>query len=80
MLRCFVVYLQRQARRLLAEGQVESYQQAELAVSLISLKFTAEEALEAVKDCHTLDAAVAFLQQECELCAGKYAMNKVRVI
>ena len=72
-----LTFLQRQARRLLAEGQVDSYQQAELAVSLMALKFSSEEALEAVRDCNTLDAAVAFLQQECELCAGKYAMNQV---
>ncbi|XP_064212934.1 E3 ubiquitin-protein ligase lubel isoform X6 [Tribolium castaneum] len=67
----------RQARRFLAEGQVESYQQAELAVSLMTLKFSAEEALEAAKDCHTLDAAIAYLQQDCELCAGKYPMNQI---
>ncbi|XP_064212943.1 E3 ubiquitin-protein ligase lubel-like isoform X3 [Tribolium castaneum] len=68
--------MERQARRFLAEGQVESYQQAELAVSLMTLKFSAEEALEAAKDCHTLDAAIAYLQQDCELCAGKYPMNQ----
>ncbi|XP_044267798.1 E3 ubiquitin-protein ligase lubel isoform X5 [Tribolium madens] len=67
----------RQARRFLAEGQVENYQQAELAVSLMTLKFSVEEALEAVKDCHTLDAAIAYLQQDCELCAGKYPMNQI---
>ncbi|XP_064212932.1 E3 ubiquitin-protein ligase lubel isoform X3 [Tribolium castaneum] len=69
--------MERQARRFLAEGQVESYQQAELAVSLMTLKFSAEEALEAAKDCHTLDAAIAYLQQDCELCAGKYPMNQI---
>ncbi|KAL3282322.1 hypothetical protein HHI36_005509 [Cryptolaemus montrouzieri] len=68
---------ERQARRFLAEGQVETYQQAELAVNLIELKFSAQEAFEAVKECSSLDAAVAYLQQECELCAGKYPMNKI---
>ncbi|XP_060517510.1 E3 ubiquitin-protein ligase lubel-like isoform X3 [Cylas formicarius] len=67
----------RQARRLLAEGEVKNYQQAELAVSLIALKFSADEALEAVKDCNNLDAAIAFLRQDCELCAGKYPMNQI---
>lgn len=62
----------------MAEGQVQNYQQAELAVSLMALKFSAEEALGAVKDCNTLDAAIAYLQQDCELCAGKYAVNEVR--
>ncbi|XP_018564657.1 uncharacterized protein LOC108906015 isoform X2 [Anoplophora glabripennis] len=69
--------MERQARRFLAEGQVTNYQQAELAVSLMALKFSSEQALEAVKDCHSLDAAIAFLQQDCELCAGKYAMNQI---
>ncbi|XP_060517508.1 E3 ubiquitin-protein ligase lubel-like isoform X1 [Cylas formicarius] len=69
--------MERQARRLLAEGEVKNYQQAELAVSLIALKFSADEALEAVKDCNNLDAAIAFLRQDCELCAGKYPMNQI---
>lgn len=43
----------------------------------MSLKFSSEEALEAVKDCQDIDAAIAYLQQECELCAGKYAMSQV---
>jgi hypothetical protein len=43
----------------------------------MALKFSAEEALEAVHDCQTLDAAIAYLQQDCELCAGKYPVNQV---
>lgn len=69
---------QRQARRFLAEGQVDNYQQAELAVSLMALKFCTAEALEASKNCHNLDAAIGYLQQDCELCAGKYTVHEVR--
>ncbi|CAH1139000.1 unnamed protein product [Phyllotreta striolata] len=69
--------MQRQARRFLAEGQVETYEQAELAASLITMNFSTGEALEAVKDCNTLDAAIAFLQQDCELCAGKFPMKEI---
>lgn len=61
----------------LAEGQVETYDQAELATTLMTLNFSAEEALEAVKDCNSIDAAIAFLQQDCELCAGKFPMKQV---
>lgn len=75
LMHCYEI--QRQARRFLAEGQVENYQQAEVAVSLLSLKFTSAEALKAAKECHNLDAAIAYLQQDCELCAGKYAANEV---
>lgn len=64
----------------LAEGHVNDYQQAELAVSLMTLKFSSEEAFEAVQHCRSLDSAIAFLQQECELCAGKYPMNRVRIL
>ncbi|XP_066156039.1 E3 ubiquitin-protein ligase lubel isoform X2 [Euwallacea fornicatus] len=69
--------LERQARRFLAEGQVEDYQQAELAASLMALKFSVHEALEAVKDCSSLEAAIAYLRQDCELCAGRYPMNQI---
>ncbi|GJQ83843.1 hypothetical protein Trydic_g5700 [Trypoxylus dichotomus] len=69
--------LERQARRFLAEGNVESYEKAELAASLLSLNFTTEEVLEAAKECNSLDSAIAYLQQECELCAGKYHMSEI---
>lgn len=46
----------------------------------MALKFTADEALGAVKDCQSLDSAIAYLQQDCELCAGKYAMANVIII
>ncbi|XP_017774762.1 PREDICTED: uncharacterized protein LOC108561373 isoform X2 [Nicrophorus vespilloides] len=69
--------MERQARRLLAEGQVQTYEQAELAISLLSLKFDLEESLEAVQGCSTLDSALAYLEQECELCAGKCAMSNM---
>ncbi|CAH0557576.1 unnamed protein product [Brassicogethes aeneus] len=69
--------MERQARRFLAEGQCQTYQQAELAVSLMALNFSSDEAIEAVQDCSSLDAAIAYLQQDCELCAGKYPMNKI---
>ncbi|KAK4879207.1 hypothetical protein RN001_007353 [Aquatica leii] len=72
-----VEVMERQARRFLAEGQVETYQQAELAVSLLSLKFSTEEALEAVKECNSLDSAISYLQQDCELCTGRYPMNQM---
>ncbi|KRT79986.1 hypothetical protein AMK59_8365, partial [Oryctes borbonicus] len=69
--------LERHARRFLAEGQVESYEKAELAASLLSLNFTTEEVLEAAKECNSVDSAIAYLQQECELCAGKYHMSEI---
>ena len=72
--------VQRQVRRFLAEGLVKTYEQAELAVKLLDLKFEQDEALNAAQECHTLNAAISFLQQECELCTGKYPMKQVRTI
>lgn len=63
----------------LAEGEVQDYQQAELAAHLLTLKFSTQDALEAVQHCSSIDAAIAFLQQDCELCAGKYPMKNVRI-
>lgn len=57
---------------------MNTYQQAEIAVSLMALKFTTAESLEASKNCHDLDSAIAYLQQDCELCAGKYPAHEVR--
>ena len=71
--------MQRQVRRFLAEGLVKTYDQAELAVRLMELKFDQDEALSAAMECSTLPAALAFLQQECELCTGKYPMKQVSI-
>ncbi|GLG99758.1 Potential E3 ubiquitin-protein ligase ariadne-1 [Gryllus bimaculatus] len=68
---------ERQVRRCLAEGLVSTYDQAELAVRLMALKFEQEEAVNAAKECSTLYAAISFLQQECELCTGKYPMKEM---
>ncbi|PNF20071.1 hypothetical protein B7P43_G05255 [Cryptotermes secundus] len=68
---------ERQVRRFLAEGLVKTYEQAELAVKLMDLKFEQDEALNAAQECSTLNAALSFLQQECELCTGKYPMKQM---
>nr|CAD7586942.1 unnamed protein product [Timema genevievae] len=67
---------ERQVRRCLAEGLVSTYEQAEIAVKLIDQKFDREEALSAAQECSTLASAIAFLEQECELCMGKYTMKQ----
>ncbi|KAK0182045.1 hypothetical protein PV327_000216 [Microctonus hyperodae] len=68
---------QRTTRRLLAEGRVSSYEEAEIAANLISLKFQDDEALHAAKECTSIEAAIAFLQQECELCTGHFAASQI---
>uniref|UniRef100_A0A0K8T469 E3 ubiquitin-protein ligase RNF31 n=2 Tax=Lygus hesperus TaxID=30085 RepID=A0A0K8T469_LYGHE len=68
---------EREARRLLAEGIVSSYDRAELVVQLKALNFNQEDALLAAKECSSMESAIAFLQQDCDLCAGKYCMKQM---
>lgn len=70
--------LQRVARQLLAEGRVSNYNEAEIAATLLSLKFGDAEAVLAAKECSNVESALAFLQQECELCTSRVSMNEVR--
>ncbi|XP_026667704.1 uncharacterized protein LOC108622912 isoform X2 [Ceratina calcarata] len=65
------------ARRLLAEGKASTYDEAEVAASLLALKFGDVEALHAAKECSSVESALAFLQQECELCTGRFAMSQM---
>ncbi|CAD6231835.1 GSCOCG00001610001-RA-CDS [Cotesia congregata] len=68
---------ERTARRLLAEGRVSSYDEAEIAASLIGLKFQDDEAIHAAQECTSVESAIAFLQQECELCTGRFAVSQM---
>ncbi|XP_020284308.1 uncharacterized protein LOC109854998 isoform X3 [Pseudomyrmex gracilis] len=68
---------ERIARRLLAEGRAANYDEAEVAASLLALKFGDAEALQAAKECSNVESALAFLQQECELCTGRFAMSQM---
>ncbi|XP_015438343.1 PREDICTED: uncharacterized protein LOC107193417 [Dufourea novaeangliae] len=68
---------ERIARRLLAEGKASNYDEAEVAASLLALKFGDVEALHAAKECSSVESALAFLQQECELCTGRFAMSQM---
>ncbi|OAD62885.1 E3 ubiquitin-protein ligase RNF31 [Eufriesea mexicana] len=70
-------YLARIARRLLAEGKASNYDEAEVAASLLALKFGDVEALHAAKECSSVESALAFLQQGCELCTGRFAMSQI---
>ncbi|XP_073986313.1 linear Ubiquitin E3 ligase isoform X3 [Rhodnius prolixus] len=68
---------EREIRKVLAEGLVEAYDQAELAVLLMEMKFEEEQSIIAAKECTSLQEAITFLQQECSLCAGKYSLKQM---
>ena len=71
--------LQRQVRRLLAEGRITSYEKGELVVKLQEMEFPEEEALVAAEHCEDIYAATKFLQQECELCANVMNVTEVKI-
>ncbi|KAH9638677.1 hypothetical protein HF086_013949 [Spodoptera exigua] len=62
---------ERQARMLLAEGATETWEQAQLAVELISRGAEPPAALLAALECVDLSSALAYLYQDCELCASR---------
>ncbi|CAH2067092.1 unnamed protein product, partial [Iphiclides podalirius] len=62
---------ERQARMLLAEGATENWDQAQLAVELISRGIHPPSALLAALECADLNSALAYLHQDCELCASR---------
>lgn len=59
------------------EGRVANHAAAELAVSLIEMRFDKESALWAASQCVTIDEATELLQQECELCTEKYPRYQI---
>ncbi|XP_021191302.3 E3 ubiquitin-protein ligase lubel isoform X4 [Helicoverpa armigera] len=62
---------ERQARMLLAEGATETWEQAQLAVELISQGADTPAALLAALECIDMSSALAYLYQDCELCASR---------
>ncbi|KAM3964680.1 LOW QUALITY PROTEIN: uncharacterized protein ACR2FA_001070 [Aphomia sociella] len=62
---------ERQARMLLAEGAAENWEQAHLAVDLVSRGVDPPDALLAALECIDLTSALAYLNQDCELCASR---------
>lgn len=65
------------ARRFMDEGLLENYLDAALAVELIQMKFDEKTAIAAAIECNSLEQAIAFLRQECELCTETYPMNQI---
>ncbi|CAH4006462.1 unnamed protein product [Pieris brassicae] len=68
---------ERQARMLLAEGATENWDQARIAVDLITRGTDVPTALLAALECSDLTAALVYLNQYCELCAAHYAEHEM---
>ncbi|XP_013778597.1 uncharacterized protein LOC106463128 isoform X1 [Limulus polyphemus] len=68
---------ERKVRSFLTQGKCQTYEQSEIAIKLMDMKFDEKEALQAAMECDSLYQAVNFLQQECELCSGKFPMAEM---
>ena len=69
-------FLQREVRKLLAEGKIPTYEKGEIVVKLMEHeKATEEEALIAATNCDNVETAKTYLRQECELC-----MNDIKIV
>lgn len=59
------------------EELVKTIAEAQIAATLVSMKFQQDVSLWAAKECSDLDDAIALLKHECELCSGTYALNEI---
>ncbi|XP_041448175.1 E3 ubiquitin-protein ligase lubel isoform X2 [Drosophila obscura] len=65
------------AQKYVAEGTLTSVGEAQIAATLVNMKFQEDVALWAARECSDLDQAIAMLQQDCELCMNTYPMNQI---
>ncbi|KAH8244390.1 hypothetical protein KR026_008332, partial [Drosophila bipectinata] len=65
------------ARKYVEQELVTSIAEAQIAATLVNMKFQEDVALWAARECSDLDQAIAMLQQECELCMNSYPMNQI---
>ncbi|XP_017024060.1 E3 ubiquitin-protein ligase lubel isoform X1 [Drosophila kikkawai] len=65
------------ARKYVEQELVTNIGEAQIAATLVNMKFQEDVALWAARECSDLDQAIAMLQQECELCMSSYPMNQI---
>ncbi|XP_034471874.1 uncharacterized protein LOC117779704 [Drosophila innubila] len=65
------------ARKYVEQQLVTNIAEAQIAATLVNMKFQEDVALWAAKECSDLDQAISMLQQECELCMNTYPMNQI---
>ncbi|EDW51907.1 GM13847 [Drosophila sechellia] len=65
------------ARKYVDQELVTNIAEAQIAATLVSMKFSEDVALWAARECSDLDQAIGMLQQECELCMNSYPMNQM---
>ncbi|TMW50930.1 hypothetical protein DOY81_004003 [Sarcophaga bullata] len=63
--------------KFMKEELTSSIAEAQIAATLVAMKFQQDVSIWAAKECSDLDHAIALLKQECELCSGTYALNEI---
>ncbi|XP_049317234.1 E3 ubiquitin-protein ligase lubel isoform X1 [Bactrocera dorsalis] len=64
-------------QKFIDEKLVANIAEAQIAATLVNMRFQQDVSLWAAKECSDLDQAISMLQQECELCMGTYPMNQI---
>ncbi|XP_018783773.1 PREDICTED: uncharacterized protein LOC108965672 isoform X2 [Bactrocera latifrons] len=64
-------------QKFIDEKLVTNIAEAQIAATLVNMRFQQDVSLWAAKECSDLDQAISMLQQECELCMGTYPMNQI---
>ncbi|XP_067620964.1 E3 ubiquitin-protein ligase lubel isoform X2 [Eurosta solidaginis] len=64
-------------QKFVEEKLVLTFAEAQIAATLVNMKFQQDVSIWAAKECSDLDQAISLLQQECELCMGTYPMNQI---
>ncbi|XP_005111217.1 E3 ubiquitin-protein ligase lubel [Aplysia californica] len=76
------VDLDRRTRMILVEGRLKSWGRAEMVISILDqgvprTEVSLEDVVEAVRNCRDRQSALAYLQQECQICYATFPMSKI---
>ncbi|GFN77187.1 E3 ubiquitin-protein ligase rnf31 [Plakobranchus ocellatus] len=88
MMRDTSLNFERRVRMIYVEGRLHSWGRAEMVVKILDQdkelqqdlnegSVTLEDVVEAVRDCQSRASALAYLRQECQICFGRFPMNKI---
>ncbi|RUS89414.1 hypothetical protein EGW08_002851, partial [Elysia chlorotica] len=88
MMRDKTVDTERRVRMIYVEGRLHSWGRADMVIKILDQdaeiqedldegRVTLEDIVEAVRDCQDRASALAYLRQECQICFGRFPMNKI---
>ncbi|XP_059156030.1 E3 ubiquitin-protein ligase lubel-like isoform X2 [Physella acuta] len=75
--------VERRIRLILVEGALKSWGRADLVIKILDSELeneniALEDVVEAVRNCQDKTSALAYLQQQCEICLTNFPMSKIR--